>query len=383
MKYLLLFLFALTTSTALAQQRHDMVMMVDSVPREFIVVRPSGAVPAGGYPIVFMFHGSSGNGGQFYNISGWKEKGEEEKFITVFPSSLEYCLLDSGRPQHRTTKWNTGELEEEGCPGQLYKDDVHFVRMMLDTIEQIFPIDQRRIYASGFSNGGVFVSKLAIEMSDVFAALTVAAGALHPRDSGAPARPIPFVYIVGNKDSHALERIGLPEIPFNDSAMMILSNVVNRYLPIFNLAPVYTKTETPGAIIWSYNTPATAAPSSEFRISLIRDMDHQYPNGNNHPAVAANVFWQFFKQFSLPSGVADERSSEGGITIYPNPARTYVTVTGAGTTRIVLRNLIGQPVLEQQTGPGATISIEGLPAGLYIMEMQTPKGVTTRMLRIE
>ena len=65
-------------------QRFDVKFNFDGVEREFIVVKPTGAVPAGGYPVVFMFHGSSGDGEQFYNTSKWKERGEIEKFITVF-----------------------------------------------------------------------------------------------------------------------------------------------------------------------------------------------------------------------------------------------------------------------------------------------------------
>lgn len=45
----------------LSAQRFDVKFNFDGVEREFIVVKPTGAVPAGGYPVVFMFHDSSGN----------------------------------------------------------------------------------------------------------------------------------------------------------------------------------------------------------------------------------------------------------------------------------------------------------------------------------
>lgn len=67
-----------------AQIRRDFTVNFEGVNREFIVVRPSGVVPAGGYPVVFMLHGTSGDGEKFYQGSGWKEKGEAEKFIRFF-----------------------------------------------------------------------------------------------------------------------------------------------------------------------------------------------------------------------------------------------------------------------------------------------------------
>src|SRR5687768_7207417 len=153
---------------AYAQQRTDVTIRVDGVDRFFVVAQPSAPAPAEGYPLVFMFHGTTGNGPEFYNISGWKEKADAEGFVAVFPSSRAYCILEEGI-ETRPTKWNNGDLQSKACPGQEIKDDVAFVRAMIDSVAARLPIDRSRIYASGFSNGGVFTSKLAVEMSDVFA----------------------------------------------------------------------------------------------------------------------------------------------------------------------------------------------------------------------
>ncbi|MCE7933384.1 MAG: hypothetical protein DYG96_02200, partial [Chlorobi bacterium CHB2] len=153
-----------------SQTRYDINMMVDAVKREVIIAVPSGTPPAGGYPVVFMFHGTSGDGEKFFNISGWKEKGEAEKFISVFPSALKYCFTEDGE-QKTTTRWNCGELVEDACPGQNLKNDVTFVRAIVDSLKSRFPVNPRKFYVSGFSNGACFAFKLAVEMSDVFAAI--------------------------------------------------------------------------------------------------------------------------------------------------------------------------------------------------------------------
>ncbi|MBK7697090.1 MAG: hypothetical protein IPI30_23145 [Saprospiraceae bacterium] len=79
-----------------SQRRFDVQFVVDGRMRESIIVQPSTPPPAGGYPVVFMLHGTSGDGLKFYNISGWKELGEDENFITVFPSSLSWCFVEDG-----------------------------------------------------------------------------------------------------------------------------------------------------------------------------------------------------------------------------------------------------------------------------------------------
>lgn len=67
-----------------SQRRFDVQFPVDGRMRESIIVIPSSAPPPGGYPIVFMLHGTNQDGEYFYDISGWKELGEQENFITVF-----------------------------------------------------------------------------------------------------------------------------------------------------------------------------------------------------------------------------------------------------------------------------------------------------------
>ncbi|MBL7975302.1 MAG: hypothetical protein JNJ85_10340, partial [Candidatus Kapabacteria bacterium] len=61
----------LTACHILHAQKITAKVVVEGRVRECIVVRPSGAVPAGGYPMVFMVHGTGGDGEKFYNISGW------------------------------------------------------------------------------------------------------------------------------------------------------------------------------------------------------------------------------------------------------------------------------------------------------------------------
>jgi polyhydroxybutyrate depolymerase len=75
------------------------------------------------------------------------------------------------------------------------------------------PIDRRRIYASGFSNGANFTARLAMERSSRLAAVAYSGGGLTVVQS--PARPIPMYGTVGTLDDRVLEKTGLTELPLD------------------------------------------------------------------------------------------------------------------------------------------------------------------------
>ena len=77
---------------------------VDGHPRQFIVYVPRRPRPSAPAPLVFMFHGGSGNGEQFLRISGWREQADATGLIAVFPTALRSRTLDNGRTE---THWNT------------------------------------------------------------------------------------------------------------------------------------------------------------------------------------------------------------------------------------------------------------------------------------
>jgi len=370
---ILIALFALTLQ-AQAQLRIDGVVKVDSVNREFIVSIPSAPPPAAGYPLVFMFHGTSQDGETFYNESQWKEKGESENFISVFPTALRYCLFEDGQ-QRTTTKWHTGEVDDSACPGQTLRDDNHFVRAMIDSIAARYPIDRARLFASGFSNGAGYASKLAVEMSDVFAAVAVSGGTFHKLDSAKPVRNIPYWLVVGTLDDRWLKHYdGLSEFPFNDSCLAYLRGSLGRGLGIFGLDTLRDKDSLGRTLTYTFSTPAIPEPTEVYRFTLVNDMFHVYPNGNNIPFVAANIFWEFFKAAVGPSSVPDHRRSTGSVHLYPNPTTDYVVVGGNGDITFTLRTLLGTEIYRVGAQCGARIALPRLPRGVYVADIGDGRG---------
>ncbi|MBQ9864170.1 MAG: T9SS type A sorting domain-containing protein [Bacteroidales bacterium] len=77
----------------------------------------------------------------------------------------------------------------------------------------------------------------------------------------------------------------------------------------------------------------------------------------------------------------------GDVQLKPNPARTRVTVEADQAIRYVeLTDMAGRTMIVQKYDGGtlsATLDINALPHGLYMVKVRTEKAVTTKKLLIE
>ena len=136
-------------------------------------------------PVVFDFHGLGGDENQMGMLSGWRDLGNAEGFITVFPGGVDNA-------------WNAGFCCSDTTT------DVEFVRTAIDTLNTEGCIDTRRVYASGCSNGGGMSFRLACEAADVIAAVApvdfdCAVG--YSCSDCSPSRPITLIQFRGTDDS--------------------------------------------------------------------------------------------------------------------------------------------------------------------------------------
>jgi polyhydroxybutyrate depolymerase len=78
-------------------------------------------------------------------------------------------------------------------------DDVAFLNALLDDLPRSYPVDPRRIYATGMSNGAVMAYRLAAELSDRIAAIAPVAGSVGT-EIGRPKRPVSVLHFHGTRD---------------------------------------------------------------------------------------------------------------------------------------------------------------------------------------
>lgn len=279
------------------QKRIDHNLTVDGKKREFIVFQPAGIQTSTAVPVVFMLHGTSGDGEKFYNISGWKEKAAKEKFYVVFPSSLAYCITEDG-VKSTTTKWNHYDLDSIACPGQKLYDDVKFFREMLIFLQTTYAIDPKRVYVSGFSNGGQFTFRLAVEASDVIAAVAPF-GCIFTEQNKAPLSLIPIYHGFGNQDDRFFPLNNNQPLPMGPALMELggIKKSTSTICTTFALTYANSLKETTNAAFWTFNTP-TKGNSNVYHLHEFKNLTHEYPNGDNYPIAATDLLWPFFSKYS-------------------------------------------------------------------------------------
>jgi polyhydroxybutyrate depolymerase len=293
-----------TLTPSSVKGKNRFTIKIDGDEREYYVHVPQSYTGTSAVPVVFMLHGTSGDGEKFYNNSGWKEVGEDENIITVFPSSWRYCIIDEG-VQKNTTKWNTVPAEWVFCAGQIPRNDIKFLTTIILELNTKYKIDNKRIYLAGFSNGGQMAAKCGIEMSDKFAAIVQAEGSFSRDTTYTPLRKLPTTLQYGNLD-YGPGVTGEP-IPLSKLALILStpgSNILYRsastHTKSFGLNPAFVISgDTTSVSIATYKS-LTSGSVNDFRIAFIKGLAHQYPNGDNHWMEGARVNWTWFKQYTLP-----------------------------------------------------------------------------------
>lgn len=137
-------------------------------------------------PLVFVFHGYTMSASGIAAASRFTATADAHKMIVVYPTGL-----NSG--------FNAGECCGASVTSKV--DDLGFTRDMVSSISKEYCIDAKRIYSTGFSNGGFMSYYLACEMSETFAAVASVAGTLGvPPDDCKPKRAVSLLHIHGTGD---------------------------------------------------------------------------------------------------------------------------------------------------------------------------------------
>lgn len=176
------FLFSLLLAVAGTRTSH---VTVQGQARRFLIHVPANAPkPA---PLVLVFHGGTDTPENMEKISGFSTLSDREGFIVAYPEGVE-------------KSWNDGRGTTPAAKSNV--DDVAFTRAVIADIQSHYAIDPKRIYATGPSNGGIFVSRLACEMSNTLAAIGPVIGTIASSLAGRchPAQPISVVGVQGVAD---------------------------------------------------------------------------------------------------------------------------------------------------------------------------------------
>lgn len=163
-------------------------LMVDGRKRTYDVHVPPRGAGAAGRPVVLAFHGGYGTGSGMAGLTHLNAVADRLGFVAVYPDGI-------GRG------WNDGR---GSTPAERRRiDDVAFVARLIDQLVQDFGVDERRVFATGISNGSMFAERLGCELAGRPSGIAPVAGALPAGVAGSscrPVRPLAVLLVHGDQD---------------------------------------------------------------------------------------------------------------------------------------------------------------------------------------
>jgi polyhydroxybutyrate depolymerase len=158
------------------------------VKRTYRLYVPS-ALPSAPVPLLLAFHGGGGNGRSMERLTRFNALAQREGFIVVYPDGV-------------GGNWNDGREAHVSRAHRDQVDDVGFVVALVQALASQYPVDPKRIYATGLSNGAIFSHFLAANRPALVAAIAPVVGGVAERfrDRFAPAEPVSVMIIQGTGD---------------------------------------------------------------------------------------------------------------------------------------------------------------------------------------
>ena len=198
--------------------------------RTYILYTPRNVKP--GAPLLFVFHGSGGDGESMRDVTGYEFDmlADKNGFLVIYPDGYQ-------------TTWNDCRKGSPQPARVMNIDDESFIEAMIAKEVAAHGIDAKRVFAAGWSNGGQLNYRLAMERAKEFAGIAVISASV-PVPTNLACTPsgaaMPAMIINGTDD---------PINPFNGGNVMLGST---------SLGPVYSSQET--AQYWAKLNGITGSP---------------------------------------------------------------------------------------------------------------------------
>jgi len=260
-------------------------------------------------PVVFLFHGGGGGARGALYYYELEKKAEEAGFMLVAPNG-------TGENEHILLTWNVafgfGYAQKNNV------DDVGFVNALLDELAGKYPIDSKRIYATGLSNGAIFCHFLAAAPGNRFAAIAPVVGTAGGKDEGEkdwhqpyePSTPVSVCVIQGLIDEHVPVEGGLQKKSLGaPKEMWSASQTIDLWVTAngCDKAPVTSFDKKMNTTIHHHKNGRN---NSEVIAYVIHDMGHAWPgskrvprSGSDKPAPnfpGNDIIWEFFREHARP-----------------------------------------------------------------------------------
>lgn len=184
MRFAICALLTITSINFAAETEKE--FQVDSVSRKAIIYLPKDSSKAA--PVVFAFHGHGGTMQHAARTFAYQTHWPEAIVVYMQGLNTPGKLTD---PEGKKSGWQSG-------PGDQQDRDLKFFDVVLASLKKDYKVDEKRIYATGHSNGGGFTYLLWATRGDVFAAFGPSAA--FSIKAASQLKPKPMIHVAGKAD---------------------------------------------------------------------------------------------------------------------------------------------------------------------------------------
>jgi polyhydroxybutyrate depolymerase len=321
-----------------AKQDPQETVTVEDANRTFLVHLPRGYDPKTKYPVVLVLHDADNDALDMIRLSGFDQTADEHGVIAVYPNGLRrrWTNLEAESQQtnrggyggHRGGGGGMGGGGGLGRPrggqggggnrgaGRQSSNELAFFNALLDQLEAEYSVDDNRIYATGFSDGGFMDFQLGCNLANRVAAIAPVGAELAKSQAefckNWTYRPVPLLMINGTED---------PVLPYKgrSGAMPTVSapDTAKDWAKTAGCSKNAQRTTLPprasGGLQTNVDSYSDCTQGAEVLLYSIVDGGHFWPGGEQ-PYVPANkigrssddleaneVIWKFFAAHPMPA----------------------------------------------------------------------------------
>jgi polyhydroxybutyrate depolymerase len=295
--------------------------------RDYRLHVPPAAMDSKPLPLVLNLHGATQNAWLEEITSSMDPSADRDGYLVAYPDGTRISKVLTPDPVAKQAQygWNAGACC--GLPVAKSIDDVGFLLKVISNIAARTPVDLRRVYVTGISNGGMMAYAMAAEASNHVAAISSVSGQVE-LPTIHPTRPVPTMEFHSVNDPIAKWN-GVPNR--NPRLRLSVMEGIDQWVRADGCSTRPDKTTKLVGAPHSISAGETATlltythclSGSEVALWRFTGSGHVWPGStlNTGPAsswilggvgrgivlVDANEsMWNFFQQYSLPASAVPE-----------------------------------------------------------------------------
>jgi len=219
--------------------------------------------------------------GELYNLNSLANS---ENFLVAYPQGVTRA---KGSPE-----WDPGDNGSQN----INENDIYFTEQLITDISNEYNIDPSRVYATGYSNGGMMAYGLACSRTDLIAAAGIMSGVMLQEDSCDPNEYTSIIHFHGIADD---------VLPYEGNQdYQSISDIINFWLDNNNIpATNLTTTDLNDGDVtleeYTGGNENTAVTLYTINREFEKEGGHVWFSGDIDGSSPNQILWDFLSTYSL------------------------------------------------------------------------------------